>query len=52
MGNLSRSGKEKPIGEFPRVSTEEQTRPNYSSLATQADICRAYVESTRRTAGR
>lgn len=30
-----------------RVSTEEQTRPDYNSLQTQEEICRAYVDVQR-----
>ncbi len=29
---------------YTRVSTEEQTRPEYNSIQSQQDICRHYVE--------
>ena len=32
---------------YTRVSTDEQARPDYNSLATQAEICRHYAEAQR-----
>ena len=34
-------------GIYTRVSTDEQARPDYNSLATQAEICRHYAEVQR-----